>query len=932
MKAYKPGDIYKTNPILRRATGQDKTYFDKFLEVAGTVKSGVENIFNNRIADNIQRLEEEKEFDKINAKAQLTHLSQFGNIQKDIETKYKNDVKAWARDYAREEVNDDFIRKQGMNMSPEDLNKVVKQPTAAYGDYLKNREEELVNSYNAILSDLDSLGVPYRDLDASKKFIDESYENIFNNMADDNRFNLIGGIGSFLRGNGFNTTDYNELSKQYENNAFQAKLSDIEDVNNRFKALYAMSPALAAQFEKTVESIDYKVMGETKLITEDLPDGAGTLVTYIQNYTDKNGNPRMVQKQEVITNPIEKEVFNQKGKTFEAQKSYMEFLTPEGQKIFLKNLTEPTLTIHDVYLNVPDEHRMSYDEAIAKGIYENNLGVIVGSFDDIMEQKFYRKNALGQSVPIESLQAYIDGTGDKPKGFYDTPYEFAQSFIPNLNIQDFNRIVYPDSVSTIQTTGNSFVVDASGMDENIVAENINQLKEGLNLSDAKIQSMQNDLESGIAVKGVTAEGEYYGDNSLVYNVNELLNAAPEFTDTISKEPALANAKKIMLGYNLKTDELIMKPASNVMTSGDDENDILPPPEPTDKGPIRGTGLIEEWAGVSGFDISNVPVLSSELIFGKKIGDDITDIVAFIPGYLGGKFIIKSGGNFIKGVSNKLDSIQKAVANKISEAVGRERVKGGLDVASKIPEGQRSIPLSDLGLNAGEILLGKTKLGGLVRLVVGGKAAETAMPDNLEGGTISQLMGEGSASRLGAPVFDETAAGKSLLSPDEDEKKKVINMSNDVFEPKKVGKDVTFKAIDLVADSSEAAQFLREIANVESKFGTDNNTFKRKDSSGIFQVEDKAFNEVQRRLNPNEDVGASVRAYNEYLKENVGIDLTKVSYQDLDSPIYSAAFARAYLKIFPEAIPSDVEGRGAYWKKYYNTEKGKGTVARYIKEN
>jgi len=771
MKAYKPGDIYKTNPILRRATGQDKTNFDKFLEVAGTVKSSVENIFNNRIADNIQRLEEEKEFDKINAKAQLAHLSQFGNIQKDIETKYKNDVNAWARDYAREEVDDDFIRKQGMNMSPEDLNNVVKQPTAAYGDYLKNREEELVNAYNAILGDLDSLGVPYRDLDASKKFIDESYENIFNNMEDDNRFNLIGGIGSFLRGNGFNTTDYNELAKQYENNAFQAKLSDIEDVNNRFKSLYAMSPALAAQFEKTVESIDYKVMGETKLITEDLPEGAGTLVTYIQNYTDNKGTPQIVQKQEVITNPIQKELFNQKGKTFEAQKSYMEFLTAEGQKIFSNNLKDTTQTLHDAFLNVPDEHRMSYDEVIAKGVYESNLGVIVGSFDDIMEQKFYQKNAMGQSVPIASLQAYIDGTGPKPAGYYDTPYEFAQSFIPNLNIRDFNRIVNPDSVSTIQTTGNSFVVDASGMDENIVAENINQLKEGLNLSDAKIQSMQNDLESGIAVKGVTAAGEYYGDNSLVYNVNELLNAAPELTDTIAKEPALANAQKVMLGYNLKTDELIMKPVSGVITSGDDEKDILPPPEPTDRGPIRGTGLIEEWSGFSGFDISTVPVLSSEWIFGEKVGDDITDIAAFIPGYAGGKFIVKAGGKFVKGMGDKLSSLQKNLADKISEVVGRARVERGLDVASKIPAGKKSIPLSDLGLNAGEILLGKTKTGGLVRLVVGGATAETAMPDNLEGGTISQLMGEGSASRLGAPVFDETATEKSLLSPDEDEKKK-----------------------------------------------------------------------------------------------------------------------------------------------------------------
>jgi len=100
-----------------------------------------------------------------------------------------------------------------------------------------------------------------------------------------------------------------------------------------------------------------------------------------------------------------------------------EFLTAEGQKIFSNNLKDTTLTIHDAYLNVPDEHRMSYDEAIAKGIYENNLGVIVGSFDDIIEQGFYRKNALGQLEPTEALQAYRDGTGPKPAGFYDTPYE-----------------------------------------------------------------------------------------------------------------------------------------------------------------------------------------------------------------------------------------------------------------------------------------------------------------------------------------------------------------------------------------------------------------------------------------------------------------------------------------------------------------------------
>lgn len=37
----------------------------------------------------------------------------------------------------------------------------------------------------------------------------------------------------------------------------------------------------------------------------------------------------------------------------------------------------------------------------------------------------------------------------------------------------------------------------------------------------------------------------------------------------------------------------------------------------------------------------------------------------------------------------------------------------------------------------------------------------------------------------------------------------------------------------------------------------------------------------------------------------------------------------YLRI-KEPIPSTIELRAKYWKKYYNTEKGKGTVEKYIK--
>ncbi len=155
----------------------------------------------------------------------------------------------------------------------------------------------------------------------------------------------------------------------------------------------------------------------------------------------------------------------------------------------------------------------------------------------------------------------------------------------------------------------------------------------------------------------------------------------------------------------------------------------------------------------------------------------------------------------------------------------------------------------------------------------------------------------------------------------------------VFEPKAVGEDVTRKAIEAITfGDKNAATFLNRIALVESDFGTDKNTFKQKDSSGIFQIErEGAYSEVIRRINPEADVGGNVRRYNEQLKNSYGIDLSQMSYEDLEQPIIGAAFARAYLLTVPETIPTDLQEQGEYWKKYYNTVLGKGTPARFVRE-
>lgn len=48
--------------------------------------------------------------------------------------------------------------------------------------------------------------------------------------------------------------------------------------------------------------------------------------------------------------------------------------------------------------------------------------------------------------------------------------------------------------------------------------------------------------------------------------------------------------------------------------------------------------------------------------------------------------------------------------------------------------------------------------------------------------------------------------------------------------------------------------------------------------------------------------------------------------------YATAMARIHYLRAPEALPAagDLEGQAAYWKKYYNTELGAGTVDEYIR--
>ena len=173
---------------------------------------------------------------------------------------------------------------------------------------------------------------------------------------------------------------------------------------------------------------------------------------------------------------------------------------------------------------------------------------------------------------------------------------------------------------------------------------------------------------------------------------------------------------------------------------------------------------------------------------------------------------------------------------------------------------------------------------------------------------------------------------SLQTGQTEEVTETEEISLDITEPKAVGKDVTFKAIDAVVDvqgvsnsyKDTSKTFLQYLARAESDYGENANTFNNPQSNatGIFQIiPSKAFFEVQRVINktnfePNEETGKEVREYNELLKDQLGIDLGTATEADLETPLYSAAFARAYLMRYQPSIPTDPIKMAEYYADAY----------------
>lgn len=137
------------------------------------------------------------------------------------------------------------------------------------------------------------------------------------------------------------------------------------------------------------------------------------------------------------------------------------------------------------------------------------------------------------------------------------------------------------------------------------------------------------------------------------------------------------------------------------------------------------------------------------------------------------------------------------------------------------------------------------------------------------------------------------------------------------------KDIAFEVADCIGHGANqsAALMLLETCAAETGCGDYRDPTPDGAGRGVGQTDADTFGWLKTKF-AQSDVAKRIDS-------RFGIRLSRVNHDDLDyNPLLSLIFVRLRYLVVPDAIPSTVEGRAAYWKQYYNTSAGKGTVEHY----
>lgn len=119
---------------------------------------------------------------------------------------------------------------------------------------------------------------------------------------------------------------------------------------------------------------------------------------------------------------------------------------------------------------------------------------------------------------------------------------------------------------------------------------------------------------------------------------------------------------------------------------------------------------------------------------------------------------------------------------------------------------------------------------------------------------------------------------------------------------------------------KAVNLLLETTAAETQFGTFPDTT-TESGHGITQFDRIGFEDTQRRTRLSDK---------RKIQKEFGYNISRVKIKELDEdPLLSLIFCRLKYKLRTEEIPDDLVSRAVYWKRFYNSSMGKGTVEHYL---
>ena len=676
--------------VYKKATGQDEKLIDEIIGGLGVVK----RFADSRVADNIKSLQEDKTFDVQNKKNQLMQLNQFSVLEKELQDTYGGDLESFSRAKAKELLDQRAL----INFPVGETEKsklTITHPDEAYGQTLIDSANAYKTNFTELRKKLGEAGIPYT-ADATKQgtFIDDAYQAVFNKISRANNFNVIKGMGSLFRGQGLDYSSAEDLKRSYNQNIAESKLSDIEDLNNQFKAIYNFDAELGNRISQVVKKADVRkdvktTFGDRQKRTIIDSKGQERKQNYVimrTEYVDKNGNPQI----DVVEKALPDDPYEVKLSDVPTQMLYSGFL--KNVEVDGKNaLDEYQALLADgytpryAYEALDPQFKKSYSEIEFDNFYKLNMQLISDAFQQYQKDYYFTQSVTGVETLKKEVSDYFAGKGPKPNYVYASQQEFAASLIDVKTAINKENII-GGTVAVLDYGLSSGADWQEYMNSFQGRKDILKLKDGVVPNEAFVEELKDEFRRGDRTR-VDNFGNYFPTTGITgLNTQQLqeMGLGSTFKDTQQ------------LGYNVNRDTLVMRnygqglptetppPAGEKMTFGSLAKDVFEGAKNFAIGEelswddalwlIPGTGLVLNLgrrALVGGFKS-----LAPKILKNNKTQKVIADLLK-IKNKGKGKpefFGFNSKGQFDNWF-NGLNALQKALVNSMRTVSNAAKTKG-----------------------------------------------------------------------------------------------------------------------------------------------------------------------------------------------------------------------------------------------------------------